>query len=251
MMNPILSLREVSLSFPRGRRHVVRVLAGVSLDLHAGESVTVIARRAQGKTSLLRVAAGMQRPDRGSVILAGEDVWRLSDRRRSRLLNAEIGLVERSAPHVDVPVLTGVALALLDRHGRRDAYARAAGALEHVGASECAHQHWGELADSERALVALAQGIAREPTLLLVDDLAATLGIEEHAGIGGLLDALAVERGIAVLVCAGDSSPTSGADRVGSLGGGELLVSPAAVPASARQSNVLEFPGEHRRRASF
>ncbi|HWY90856.1 MAG TPA: ATP-binding cassette domain-containing protein [Solirubrobacteraceae bacterium] len=245
-MDPVLSLRGVSLSFPRGRRHVVRVLADVSLDLHAGESVAVLARRSQGKTSLLRVAAGIERPDRGSVTFAGEDVWRLSDRRRSRLLGSEIGLVERAAPHLDVPVLTGVALPLLDRHGRRGAYARAKSALAHVGASECARQRWGELADSERALVALAHGIAREPRLLLVDDLAATLGIEEHADIAELLGALAAERGIAMLVCAGDSGPTPNCDRVASFAGGELLVAPAA-PTDG--TNVLDFPGEHRRRA--
>jgi predicted ABC-type transport system involved in lysophospholipase L1 biosynthesis ATPase subunit len=245
-MDPVLSLRGVSLSFPRGRRHVVRVLVDVSLDLHAGESVTVLARRSQGKTSLLRVAAGMERPDRGSVTFAGEDVWRLSDRRRSRLLSSEIGLVERAAPHLDVPVLTGVALPLLDRHGRNEAYARAKRALAHVGASECSRQHWGELADFERALVALAHGIAREPRVLLVDDLAATLGIEERADVAGLLSALAVEQGIAVLLCAGDSGPKPNSDRVASLGGGELLVAP---PAPAAETNVLDFPGEHRRRA--
>jgi ABC-type cobalamin/Fe3+-siderophores transport system ATPase subunit len=248
-MDPVLSLRGVSLSFPRGRRHVVRVLADISFDLYAGESVTVLARRSQGKTSLLRVAAGMERPDRGSVMFAGENVWRLSDRHRSRLLSGEIGLVERAAPNLDVPVLTGVALPLLDRHGRRGAYACAKRALAHVGASECARQHWGELADSERALVALAHGIAREPRLLLVDDLAATLGIEEQADIAELLGALATERRIAVLTCAGDSGPTPNSDRVASLGGGELLVA-APTPTPVGGTNVLDFPGRQQRRAS-
>lgn len=247
-MNPILSLRGVSLSFPRGRRHVVGVLADVSLDLHPGECVSVLAGRSQGKTSLLRVAAGIERPGRGSVTFSGQDLWRLSDRRRSRLLGSQIALVERAAPHLDVPVLTGVALPLLDRFGRTGAYARARETLAYVGASECSRQHWAELADSERALVALAQGIAREPSLLLVDDLAATLGIEEHAGVGELLGALAAEREVAVLVCTGDSAPTPSADRVGSLGGGELLLSPA-TPATG-ETNVLEFPGPRPRRAS-
>jgi predicted ABC-type transport system involved in lysophospholipase L1 biosynthesis ATPase subunit len=226
---------------------VVRVLEEVSLDLHCGESVTVLAGRSQGKTSLLRVAAGIERPGSGSVLFAGEDVWALPDRRRSRLLSSEIGLVERSAPHLDVPVLTGVALPLFDARGRRGAYALARDALAQVGASECGQQRWGELADSERALVALAHGIARSPRLLLVDDLCATLGIEEHARIGELLGALAGEREIAVLVCAGESSPAPSAERVGSLGGGRLLIEPAEP---ARVTNVLEFPGEHRRRAS-
>jgi predicted ABC-type transport system involved in lysophospholipase L1 biosynthesis ATPase subunit len=248
-MDSVLSLQGVSLSFPRGPRHVNQVMAEVSLDLLAQESVTVLAGRAQGKTSLLRVAAGMQRPDRGSVLFAGEDMWSMSDRRRSRLLREEIGLVEHGAPYFDVPVLTGIALPMLDTHGRRDAYARAKRTLADVGAGECARQRWSELADSERVLVALAHGIAREPRLLLIDDLTATLGIGERAEVAELLGTLAVGRGIAVLVCAGDCGPAPHCDRIASLGGGELLISPPA-PRPAAENVVVDFPGEHRRRAS-
>lgn len=247
MSERVLSLRDVSLSYPRGRRHVVRVLEQTSLELYAGECVTVLARRSQGKTSLLRVAAGVRRPDRGCVLFAGEDLWRLPDRGRARLLGTEIALVERVAPHLDVPVLTGVGLPLLDRYGRRGAYARARQALAYVGAEECGRQHWAELADSERALVALAHGIARGPRLLLVDDLAATLGIEEKAHIGELLSRLAAERRTGVLVCVADSNADPGADRVGTLSGGELTLPP---PSPICEDNVIDFPGESRRQAS-
>jgi predicted ABC-type transport system involved in lysophospholipase L1 biosynthesis ATPase subunit len=248
-MDSVLSLREVWLSYPRGRQHVVRVLEDVSLHIHAGEVVAVLAQRAQGKTSLLRVAAGMERPDRGSVMFAGEDMWRLPDRRRSRLLRGQISLVERSAPQLDVPALTGIALPLLDEHGRRGAYARAKQALVYVGASECARQYWSELADWERALVALAYGIAREPRLLLIDDLAATLGIGETEEIAGLLGALAQEQGTAALICAGDSRLACRSDRLASLGGGELLITPPTPPRPAL-GNVIDFPGERPQRAS-
>jgi len=247
-MDPMLSLGEVWLSFPRGRRHVVRVLADVSLDLRAGEVMSVIAQRAQGKTSLLRVAAGMERPDRGSVLFASEEVWRMSDRRRSRLLRSQIALVESAAPQLDVPVLTSVALPLLDAHGRRSAYAHAKQALAHVGASECARQRWSELADWERALVALAHGIVREPKLLLVDDLTATLGMEETEEIAGLLGSLARERGVAVLICAGGSDLASYSDRTASLAGGRLVAPPPMT--EPEQRNIIDFPGERPRRAS-
>jgi predicted ABC-type transport system involved in lysophospholipase L1 biosynthesis ATPase subunit len=247
-MEPVLSLRGVWLSFPRGRRHVVRVLADVSLDLAAGEVVAVAAQRAQGKTSLLRVAAGLERPDRGSVQFAGQEVWRLSDRRRARLLRGQIALVYSAAPPLDVPVLTGVALPLLDTHGRHEAYARARKALAHVGASECSHQHWSELADWERALVALAHGIAGEPRLLLVDDLTATLDIGEKQTIIELLRALATERGTAVLMCIDDTALVIGADRTASLGGGSLMMfSHTPEPAPG---NIIDFPGERPQRAS-
>ena len=147
-----------------------------------------------------------------------------------------------------MPVLTSVALPLLDAHGRREAYARAKRALAHVEASGCARQHWGELADWERALVALAHGIAREPKLLLVDDLTATLDVGETAKIAALLGSLARERTVAALICAGDSDLTSCADRTASLAGGSLLAAPR-VP-EPEQGNIIDFPGERPRRAS-
>ena len=122
---PVLSLTEVCLSFPRGRRHLVRVLSDVSLEVDAGEVVAVLAQRAQGKTSLLRVAAGMERPDRGRVCFEGEDLWGLSERRRARLLGGEIGWVGPAVPDLDVPMLASVALPLFAQYGKREAYARA------------------------------------------------------------------------------------------------------------------------------
>jgi predicted ABC-type transport system involved in lysophospholipase L1 biosynthesis ATPase subunit len=248
-MDSLLELRDVSLSFRRGRRHVVPVLRDVSLQLDAGETVTVVAKRAQGKTALLRVAAGMQRPDRGSVAFAGENVWRHGDRRRVRLLRTQIALVERAGPVLDVPVMVGIALPLLDAHGRREAYARARSALARVGADDCARQHWSELADSERALVAVAYGVARQPRLLLVDDIAPTLGIGETDRLAGLLGALAEEDGIGVLICDGDSRLTSRARRIGTLAGGSLLMSqPLVEPPGA---DVIDFPGGASKRARF
>jgi predicted ABC-type transport system involved in lysophospholipase L1 biosynthesis ATPase subunit len=236
----VLSLTEVCLSFPRGRRHVVRVLADVSLDVDAGEVVAVLAQRAQGKTSLLRVAAGMERPDRGHVHFEGEDIWGFSERRRSRLLGGQIGWVGSVVPDLDVPMLANVALPLFAAYGKREAYARARAALERVGARECADQFWGSLADWERALVAIAQGIAREPKLLLVDDLTMPLGLGEADEVTRLLDTLAKEQGFAVLMSVSDANATGWSGRVATLAGGELLEAPR--PA-AEQGNIIDFPG--------
>ncbi|HEY5044290.1 MAG TPA: ATP-binding cassette domain-containing protein [Solirubrobacteraceae bacterium] len=236
----VLSLTEVCLSFPRGRRHLVRVLSDVSLQVDAGEVVAVLAQRAQGKTSLLRVAAGMQRPDHGRVSFEGEDLWRLPDRRRARLLGGEIGLVGPVIPDLDLPMRSSIALPLFARHGKREAYARALAALELMGASECAEQFWGSLADWERALVALAQGIAREPKLLLVDDLTVSLGLGEADAIMRRLDRLASERGFGVLMCVSDAGAMGWSGRVATLAGGELL---DLSRTPAQQGKIIDFPG--------
>ncbi|HEY3866334.1 MAG TPA: ABC transporter ATP-binding protein [Solirubrobacteraceae bacterium] len=235
----VLSLTGVCLSFPRGRRHVIRVLADVTFELDAGETVAVLAQRAQGKTSLLRVAAGIERPDRGCVRFEGEDIWEFSERRRSRLLGGQIGWVGPAVPDLDVPMLADVALPLFATYGKSESYARARAALARVGAEECAEQLWGSLADWERALVAVAKGIAREPRLLLVDDLTLSLGLAEADEITRLLDTLAVEQGFAVLMSVSDAAATSWSRRVATLAGGELLES---VRPPAREGNIIDFP---------
>jgi predicted ABC-type transport system involved in lysophospholipase L1 biosynthesis ATPase subunit len=248
----VLSLAGVCLSFPRGRRHTVQVLKDVSLQVDAREVVSVLAQRAQGKTSLLRVAAGMQRPDDGRVCFAGENLWGFSARRRARLLGGQIGWVGHTAPDLDVPMLASVALPLLGSYGKRESYTRAMAALERVGASDCAEQFWGSLADWERALVAVAQGIAREPKLLLVDDLTVSLGLEEVDDAMRLLESLAKERGLGVLKCVSDAKASLWSERVMTLAGGELLESPRPPE---RTGNVIDFPptdpiGDARRASS-
>lgn len=240
MMDCVLSLQDVWLSFPRGRRHVVRVLAGVSLDLRTSEVVAVLAQRAQGKTSLLRIAAGMQRPDRGHVYFQGEDIWGFSESRRSRLLGGKIGWVGPAVPTLDLPMLANIALPLFAGYGKREAYARAGAALERVGAPACAEQFWGSLADWERALVAVAQGIAREPKLLLVDDLTVSLGLGEADSVTRLLDSLAKEQGFGVLMSVSDAGATHWSGRVATLADGELLEAPRPPE---EQGNIIDFPG--------
>jgi predicted ABC-type transport system involved in lysophospholipase L1 biosynthesis ATPase subunit len=235
----MLSLTEVCLSFSRGRRYTVEVLKDVSLKVDAGEVVAVLAQRAQGKTSLLRVAAGMQRPDRGRVHFEGEDLWALSERQRSRLLGGRIGWVGSAVPDLDVPMLSNVALPLFAMHGKREASARALAALERVGAEDCAEQFWESLADWERALVAVAQGIAREPKLLLVDDLTVSLGLGEADDVGQLLVVLARERGFGVLMSVSDAAATGWSGRVATLAGGELLERPR-LPVTP--GNIIDFP---------
>jgi lipoprotein-releasing system ATP-binding protein len=234
----VLSLTGVYLSFPRGPR-TIDVLEDVTLELHVRETVAVLAQRAQGKTSLLRVAAGIERPVEGNVCFEGEDIWEFSEGRRSRLLGGQIGWVGSAAPDLDLPMLANVALPLFARHGKREAYARAKAALERVGAEKCAEQFWTSLADWERALVAVAQGIAREPKLLLVDDLTVSLGLGEVDAITQLLDALASERGFAVLMSVSDAGATGWSGRVVTLAGGALL----ERSRPPMEGNIIDFPG--------
>jgi ABC-type lipoprotein export system ATPase subunit len=217
----LLSLTQVSKSYLRGR-HEVRVLFDASLRLYEGEVLSVLGRRGVGKTTLLKVAAGLEEPDRGVVTLAGEDLRKLSDAELSRLLGEQIGWVQSSGPHSRVHVLDYVALPLLMSVGDREAYTRAEEALERVGVADCGRQSWETLSDSERGLVGIAHAIARAPKLLLVDDVTTILGIRETDELARLLRALAKESRMGVLMTVSESSAALRSDRTMSLAGGRL-----------------------------
>jgi putative ABC transport system ATP-binding protein len=243
-MDAALALEGVSLHYRRGRRHVVAVLAGVSLEVWPGEVVCVWAQRGRGKTALMRVAAGLEEPDGGRVCVDGSDLWALSGRERSRLVPRGVGWVSCTPPELDVPVLAHVALALRVAPARREASGRAREALARVGVGECEEQGWGSLSDAERARVALARALVRDPALLVADDLTMLLRGREADELARLLGELARERELGVLASVSHMEETEWSDRLGTLSGGELLI-PEADPGR-RHGKVLTFPGEAR-----
>jgi putative ABC transport system ATP-binding protein len=242
-MGELLSLRKVRLHHVRGQRHVVRVLEGVSLRVRAGEVVCVWGQRGQGKTTLLKVAAGLARPAGGEVFFEGRDLWELADEERAGLLGGGIGWVDLAVPEaVDRPVVEHVAMPVLRAGGRGGACARAREALEWVGASQCAEHLWGSLDEAERARVALARGIVHEPGLLVADDLTMALGVRAADEFGELLAGWARERGAGVLASVSSLSAATWSDRVATLYAGELLVAPG-VARSGGGGEVVELRG--------
>jgi predicted ABC-type transport system involved in lysophospholipase L1 biosynthesis ATPase subunit len=239
-MEQLLGLEGVHVHYRRGPL-ALRVLADVSLELAAGEVVSVLAMRGQGKSTLLRVAAGMQRPASGRVLLDGEDLWSLGDAPRQQLFSERVGWVEADAPALDVTVLEHLATPLLVGCGRREGFARAQAALERVGVWGCAEQGWAGLSDRERALVAVAGAIVREPRLLVVDDLTCTLGLLDTDEVTRLLRELSRELGVGVLMGVSDAGATQWSDRLTTLAGGKLLAVPD--PADEDGGQVIEFPG--------
>lgn len=240
-MGELLWLREVRLHHVRGQRHVVRVLEGVSLKVRAGEAVCVWGQRGQGKTTLLKVAAGLARPAGGEVLFEGRDLWEMEDEQRAGLLGGGIGWVDLTAPEaVDRPVVDHVAMPALRAGGRGRAYARAREALGWVGALQCADHAWGSLDEAERARIALARGVVHEPRLLVADDLTATLSARAADEVGELLAGWAREREAGVLASVSSLSAATWSDRVGTLYAGELLVESGG---SRERGGVIELRG--------
>jgi ABC-type cobalamin/Fe3+-siderophores transport system ATPase subunit len=247
-MSPLLSLEGVGKRYWRGER-AHWLLRRAALQIAPGEVVAVVAMRGQGKTTLLRIAAGMLAPDEGQVLLAGHDLEGLSDHAHARLLREHVGLAGRLGPGLGVRMLDYVAmrLAIGGRSRRREVHAHALEALKHVGAEHCAERHWEELSDWERALVEIAQAIAGTPRLLLIDDVIDGLGMRETDELGQLVRALAEDRRLGVLMAVSDPEAALCSHRVLSLADGRLsLVSPLpplSADATAQSfPNVIDFP---------
>ncbi len=239
-MGELLALQGVGKSYRRGGRRL-RVLADASLEVACGEVGAVVGSRDEGKTTLLKIAAGIEQPDAGEVWLGDLDLVALGEGDRSRLLGDEIAWTNREGTGVKLEVLDHLALPLaMGRgHGRREARSLARAALERVGATGCAQRRWSELSDWERVLVGFARGLVCRPRLLVLDSVTDGLGMRRTREAGELLLALTAELGCGVLMSCADLEAALFADRVWSLEDGRLSV---LSEQPLVEAEIIDFP---------
>jgi ABC-type lipoprotein export system ATPase subunit len=222
---PLLSLDGVTKRYVRGRHEIV-ALDDVSLDVAPGEFVAVFGSHASGKTTLLRVAAGIEAADAGHVAFADDDMTEWATSRRKRGLHPRIGWMRRTGPFLaSMAIVDYVALPLVGDMPPAEAQRGATRALKRMRADGLAHATWEELSDAERTHVMLAQAIVREPALLLADDPTRGLGVSDRETMLALLRAVADEDGMAVLMTVPEVPDMLRAHAVMTLSDGELIAS--------------------------
>ncbi len=235
-----LVLQGVSKGYSRSGQWT-GVLEDVSLEVVPGEVVAVVGSRLAGKTTLLKIAAGLESPDRGSVSLGGQALPGVRDRSRSQLLGREIVWVDRDGPglKVEASKFVGWPLAL---HGRRHAERVAAQALERVGAQECVGRRWCDLSNWQRVLVGLAQAFAGSPRVVVIDDLLDGLGSRATEEASDLLCSLVEgsDPRCGVLMSVSEIDSALFADRVFSLSRRGTLKLMSGQPMG--NADVIPFP---------
>ncbi|USI72062.1 ABC transporter ATP-binding protein [Sphingomonas morindae] len=182
----VIDARNVTLALgqPPAR---VEILRGVDLQVRAGETVALLGPSGSGKSSLMAVLAGLERPSGGTVAVAGEAFERLDEDRLARARRGRIGLVLQ-AFHL-LPTMTALenVAVPLELAGVRDAFARAEAELGAVGLGHRLGHYPAQLSGGEQQRVAIARALAPRPILLFADEPTGNLDGRTGAAIMDLL----------------------------------------------------------------
>jgi len=191
---PALQLQDISLTL-KSLAGPVDILTGISLSVAQGQTVALTGPSGSGKSSLLMVAAGLEKPSSGSITVAGTDITRMGEDGLARFRLGRVGVVFQSF-HL-IPTMTALenVAVPLELMGAPDAFARAEKELRAVGLILRADHYPGQLSGGEQQRVALARALAPGPQILFADEPTGNLDSATGAGIADLLFGLNAERG--------------------------------------------------------
>lgn len=241
-MAPLVSFESVSKHFADGGRDLV-VLDRVSLTIEAGQAIGVYGQRRSGKSTLLRMAAGLVLADSGVVRFDGRDVSTMSAGERGRLLREAIALMSpqdwRALPGETVVDHVATSLGsegLTMRQARR----RALQILDQVGIGAAgAQEAASDLSMTDRTRVMLARALAREPRLLILDEPALMPSVGDRDRFLELLREAVRQRGMALLAASEEMSALRGVGVMMCIADGELS-------SSQGPGTVVNLPGRWR-----
>ncbi|MBN8471968.1 ABC transporter ATP-binding protein [Corallococcus exiguus] len=219
----LLSIRNVFKSyFLHGKR--IDVLRDVSLDINAGELVSMIGASGAGKSTFLHVLGTLDAPAAGEVLFDGKSVFSMNDAEIAEFRNRTIGFVFQS--HYLLPEFTAlenVAMpALIQRKDRTPSYAYARELLERVGLGSRVDHRPGELSGGEAQRVALARALVLKPAVLLADEPTGNLDPTTGEGIHQLLRDVNRDLGITAVVVTHNETLARSMPRRLRLAGGQV-----------------------------
>ena len=213
----LVELSAVTIRYERAGMPDLEIVADYDLLLTAGEMHCLAGRSGSGKTSVLRVAAGLVRPTSGRVAWAGRQLDGLRDDAVTELRRRHLGYLDQGGVLVaGLTALENVLLPAVPDRRVRALQARARDLLDRLGVGERAAHRPDQLSVGERQRVAFARALLLEPAVLLVDEPTASLDRRTADGVIELLESLRAD-GIGVLVASHDEHLIAAADSRTSL----------------------------------
>lgn len=225
MSEHALELAGVQRVYNAGEPGEVRVLTGASLAIRPGEVVALVAPSGSGKSTLLHLAGLLDRPDAGSVRIAGEAAEALSDARRTAIRRRDVGFVYQfhhllkefsAVENVSLPMRAAGLSA-------RAAARQAAALLDRVGLAPRGHHRPAELSGGEQQRVAICRALANRPRLLLADEPTGNLDPAASSLVYEMLAGLARDEGLGALIATHNLELAGRMDRVLRLEDGRVV----------------------------
>ena len=232
-------LTGVTRDYQRGR-HTVHALAGVDLTIEDGDWLAIQGPTGHGKSTLLQILGGLDRPTSGSVELAGRELTKLRESQLTRVRATSIGFIFQTfnlIPTLSAQENVETALVPLGVTAaeRRD---RAALALAEVGLGDRARHLPSELSGGQQQRVAVARALVKRPIVLLGDEPTGNLDEGTRDEIMALLERLWREHGLTLVVVTHDSSVARRAQHIGLMRDGRLEVRPTEPRVGDRHSLI-------------
>jgi putative ABC transport system ATP-binding protein len=224
VLDPIVTTEAISRDYEMGD-HVVHALKPIDLEVTRGQLVTVHGRSGSGKTTMLNLIGGLDRPTAGRVWIDGTEVTAMPESELVALRRHKIGFIFQAfglipiltaAENVEIPLR----LARVDVDEREE---RVRVLLELVGLGERARHRPYELSGGEQQRVAIARALANGPRLLLADEPTGQLDSRTAESIMTLIRALVKSEGVTAIVATHDPVLIDLADRVVELRDGQII----------------------------
>ncbi|MDE3105200.1 MAG: ABC transporter ATP-binding protein [Acidobacteriota bacterium] len=242
---PVISIKKLTKTYQMGDV-AVHALRSVSLDIQAGEFVTVVGPSGSGKSTLMHILGCLDQPTSGQYFLDGKDVSRLSDDEVSTVRNKKIGFVFQgfnlltrtsALENVELPLLYGP-----DPVSATERRARAMAALEAVGLGSRYEHHPNQLSGGQQQRVAIARALLNNPSILLADEPTGNLDSRTSVEVMDIFQSLKKERGITIVLITHEPDVAAYGSRIISFRDGVITSDELNTRRRTARGELAELP---------